>query len=453
MKLLKNILLAVAFTAAGAAFAQQSMTNMSTAELFGTDVDDFMDVNEYHNVQPENVFAYLSYGKDTNDNKLNIGAAHQFKNFYLGGWFGGQLNSWSSTTAFDKDKKATLTNKHSSGNLANGKLLFGINNMGILADISFEPTKDDNKYSNSDSGSKKIELTDNKFKLVTDLKFGINLNGKNDRVYKNWVLLGLDSKVDKHVKKTDGKIANPTDKTDKSVYKLKLGAGTAFDFLEKDAVTHTVGMGLNTSWDIIVNQTEEKKYDRGMFNGKMALDPNWTITYEPNSRFALKTKVGLTGNIDFDVGTDYTDNNGTKTYVNRTYTTKLNFVPSLALGATYKVLPEKFSFNAGFAFNVPKFGWTFSKADTRNSSSGSVESSTSSVAFEFTSNTGKAASYSGFTWIPIKNVTVDANWNLFGDLFESGKFESKLQGTTGSVWDNVNKLLFHKFAFIVSVKL
>lgn len=450
MKLLKNILLAVAFTAAGAAFAQQSMTNMSTAELFGTDVDDFMDVNEYHNVQPENVFAYLSYGKDTSDNKLNIGAAHQFKNFYLGGWFGGQLNSWSSTTSFDKDKKATLINQHSSGELANGKLLFGINNMGILADVKFTP-KTTNKYSNN--GTRKKEETYNMFNLVTDLKFGINLNGKNDRVYKNWVLLGLDSNVNRKVIKMDGKIANSADKTDTSIYKLKLGAGTAFDFLEKDAVTHTVGMGLNTSWDIYVGQTGEKVYDRGMFNGKMALDPNWTITYEPNSRFALKTKVGLTGNIDFNAEKDYTDNNGTKTYAPRTYTTNLNFVPSLALGATYKVLPEKFSFNAGFAFNVPKFGWIFSKMDTRNSSSGSVESSTSSVTFKFDSDTGKAASYSGFTWIPIKNVTVDANWNLFGDLFEAGRLGSKIDGQSGSVWDNVNKLLFHKFAFIVSVKL
>lgn len=450
MKLLKNILLAVAFTAAGAAFAQQSMTNMSTAELFGTDVDDFMDVNEYHNVQPENVFAYLSYGKDTSDNKLNIGAAHQFKKFYLGGWFGGQLNGWSSTTSLDKDKKATLTNQHSSGELANGKLLFGINNMGILADVKFTP-KTTNKYLNN--GTTKKEETYNMFNLVTDLKFGINLNGKNDRVYKNWVLLGLDSNVDRKVIKTDGKIANSTDKTDNSVYKLKLGAGTAFDFLEKDAVTHTVGMGLNTSWYIYANQTGEKEYKRGQFKGVMALDPNWTITYEPNSRFALKTKVGLTGNIDFDVGIDYTDNNGTKTYANRTYTTKLDFVPSLALGATYKVLPEKFSFNAGFAFDVPKFGWIFSKTDTRNSSSGSVESSISSVNFHFDSATGKAASYSGFTWIPIKNVTVDANWNLFGDLFESGRLGSKIDGQSGSVWDNVNKLLFHKFAFIVSVKL
>ncbi|MGP1564505.1 MAG: TDE2508 family outer membrane beta-barrel protein [Treponema sp.] len=450
MKLLKNILLAVAFTAAGAAFAQQSMTNMSTAELFGTDVDDFMDVNEYHNVQPENVFAYLSYGKDATDNKLNIGAAHQFKNFYLGGWFGGQLNSWSSTTSFDKDKKATLTNQHSTDTLANGKLLFGINNMGILADVKFTP-KTTNKYLNN--GTTKKEETYNMFNLVTDLKFGINLNGKNDRVYKNWVLLGLDSNVDRKVIKTDGKIANSTDKTDNSTYKLKLGAGTTFDFLEKDAVTHTVGMGLNTSWNIHVGQTGEKVYNRGQFEGVMALDPNWTITYEPNSRFALKTKVGLTGNIDFGVGIDYTDNNGTKTYSNRTYTTKLDFVPSLALGATYKVLPEKFSFNAGFAFNVPKFGWIFSKTDNRNSSSGSVESSTSSVNFHFDSATGKAASYSGFTWIPIKNVTVDANWNLFGDLFETGRLGSKIDGQSGSVWDNVNKLLFHKFAFIVSVKL
>lgn len=37
-------------TVFGFGFAQRSMTKLSTAELFTTDVDDFMDVNEWHNL-------------------------------------------------------------------------------------------------------------------------------------------------------------------------------------------------------------------------------------------------------------------------------------------------------------------------------------------------------------------------------------------------------------------
>lgn len=137
MKLIKNILFGAAFIAAGAAFAQQSMTDASTSGLFGTDVDDFMNVNEYHNVQPENLFPYLGYER-TGNGEINIGAAHQFKKLYLGSWFGGTLNNWSSSTTFDKDGKPSIKNSTgTSTNKANGKLLFGINNMGILADVSF----------------------------------------------------------------------------------------------------------------------------------------------------------------------------------------------------------------------------------------------------------------------------------------------------------------------------
>ena len=98
-------LLTVCFTAA---FAQTpphvelmrlsptSMTNESTRGLFGTDVDDYLDVNEWSNVKPEKLFGFLSYGKSGTD-KLNFGLAGPVAGkFYLSGFFGGQLNSWTS---------------------------------------------------------------------------------------------------------------------------------------------------------------------------------------------------------------------------------------------------------------------------------------------------------------------------------------------------------------------
>lgn len=450
MKLIKNILFGAAFIAAGAAFAQQSMTDVSTSGLFGTDVDDFMNVNEYHNVQPENLFAYLGYER-TGNGEINIGAAHQFKKLYLGSWFGGTLNDWYSSTTFDKDGKATINNNTgTSVNTANGKLLFGINNMGILADVSFTP-KSGNKYEKTPAT--KTEETANKFILKTDVKLGMNIGGKNDRVYKTWALLGLDSNVDKYEKKIDGKIGAPTDKTDKSKYTIKVGAGTYFDYLKKDALTYGFGIGLNTDWDINVNRIQEKKIEHGEFEGRMNFDPNWTVTYEPSSRFAFKTKIGLNGDIKFNTGKDYTDNDGTKNYeANRDYTTGFKFQPSLALGTTYQVVPEKFSFNAGVEFKTPKFGWDFTKKDTRNPSSGSVDSSTFGVTYEVKTSTGMIGTSSGFTWMPTKNVTVDANWNLLNNLFD--KFRSNLdEGSGTSIWNTANKIFVHNFGFLVSVKL
>lgn len=449
MKLIKNILFGAAFIAAGAAFAQQSMTDVSTSGLFGTDVDDFMNVNEYHNVQPENIFAYLGYER-TGNGEINIGAAHQFKKLYLGSWFGGTLNNWSSSTTFDKDGKPTIDNKTTTSNKVNGKLLFGINNMGILADVSFQP-RAGNKYEKNSAA--KTEDIHNTFVLNTNLKFGMNIDGKNDKVYKNWVTLGLVSDVNKEEKTTDGKVVIPSDKKETSKYTIKLGAGTYFDYLKKDALTYGFGIGLNTGWDINVKRTQEKITEHGEFEGRMNFDPNWTVTYEPSSRFAFKTKIGLNGDIKFNTGKDYTDNDGTKTYdASRAYKTGLEFSPSLALGATYQVVPEKFSFNAGMEFKTPKFGWEFTKTDTRNASSGSVDSSAFGVAYTFTSSTGKIDTHSGFTWMPTKNVTVDANWNLLSNLFDN--FKSKLdEGSTTSIWNTANKIFVHNFGFLVSVKL
>lgn len=449
MKLIKNILFGAAFIAAGAAFAQQSMTDASTSGLFGTDVDDFMNVNEYHNVQPKNLFAYLGYER-TGNGEINIGAAHQFKKLYLGSWFGGTLNNWSSSTTFDKDGKPTIDNKTTTTNRVNGKLLFGINNMGILADVSFQP-RAGNKYK-KDPATKEEDIHNN-FVLDTNLKFGMNIDGKNDRVYKNWVTLGFVSDVNKEEKTTDGKVMTPLDKKETSKYTIKVGAGTYFDYLKKDALTYGFGIGLNTGWDINVKRTEEKKTNHGEFEGRMNFDPNWTVTYEPSSRFAFKTKIGLNGDIKFNTGKDYTDNDGTKTYdTSRAYKTGLEFSPSLALGATYQVVPEKFSFNAGMEFKTPKFGWEFTKTDTRNASSGSVDSSAFGVAYTFTSSTGKIDTHSGFTWMPTKNVTVDANWNLLSNLFDN--FKSKLdEGSTTSIWNTANKIFVHNFGFLVSVKL
>ena len=87
-----------------------SMTNGSTHGLFGTDVDDYLDVNEWSNVKPEKVFGFLSYGwKDTNEIKFGL-AGQVAGKFYLGGFLEGQGYSWTSekdTKKKGKDKNTT----------------------------------------------------------------------------------------------------------------------------------------------------------------------------------------------------------------------------------------------------------------------------------------------------------------------------------------------------------
>nr|WP_180485125.1 hypothetical protein [Treponema socranskii] len=146
MKLLKKILIGAVFMTAGFAFAQTSMMKISTANLFGNDVDDFMSVNDWQNVQPKNMFGYLGYGQ-TGKSNIELGLSRMFDPFYMGAWFGGSVG-WTSKTETDNNGKNTLTNKTNETDGAHGKVIFGINNLGFLADVRFKPNAG-NKYEKS----------------------------------------------------------------------------------------------------------------------------------------------------------------------------------------------------------------------------------------------------------------------------------------------------------------
>lgn len=468
MKLVKKIVMgaAVAITAAGLAVAGDvkeptSMTSNSTAGLFGNDVDDFMNVNEYQNVQPEHVFGYLGYGDD-GAGKINFGLARQFNKFYLGAWFAGNVNGW--TIKNDKNDESPKTDEfstqHDTTNTVYGKVLFGLNNMGILANFAFTPQGASNKYVNNKEAK---TLTENpKFDLNTSVKFGTNLEGKNDRVYKTWAELGLNSKVRQESLKKDGKYENAThifeDKG--STYELILNGGTSFDVYAANDITQTIDLELDTSWTlppITVKKTKDGNTDAiGAFDMGLTFKPAWTLAYEPEeSKFGLKTKAELETAFTYTQGNDSTKPpKGDKSYVSpRTYTTKIDLTPSLAVGAIYKVVPEKFQLNAGAKFMVPTINWSNTKIDKRKADSGKVEYTHETGELKFNSKNGELELKSGFTWTPSDKVTVDANWDILKTLLGTNFQTRDFGGDGKTIWNSLNVLLFHKFGFLVSVKL
>lgn len=467
MKLVKKIVMgaAVAITAAGLAVAgdatePKSMTSKSTAELFGNDVDDFMNVNEYQNVQPEHVFGYLGYGDD-GTGKINFGLARQFNKFYLGAWFSGNVNGWTIKNEKDdgSTKKDEFSTQHDTTNDVYGKVLFGLNNMGILANFKFTPQGTSNKYANNKEAK---TLTENpNFNLDTSVKFGMNLEGKNDRVYKTWAELGLNSKVRQESLKKDGKYENSThifeDKG--STYELILNGGTSFDVYAANDITQTIDLELDTSWTlhpITVKKTKDGNTDAiGAFDMGLTFKPAWTLAYEPEeSKFGLKTKAELETVFTYTQGNDSTKPpKGDKLYVgSRIYKPMIDLKPSLAVGAIYKVVPEKFQLNAGAKFNVPTVNWTYTKTDTREANSGKVKSTNETGTLKFTSAAGDFKLTSGFTWTPSDKVTVDANWDIL-NAFLGNNFQTNTDPAAGKFWDNFNLLVFQKIGFLVSVKL
>lgn len=256
----------------------KSMTNESTKELFGTDVDDYLDVNEWSNVKPEKLFGFLSYGKSGND-QLNFGLAGPVAGkFYLSGFFGGQLNSWTSkkeTKNKGKDENKTTT-KTTSENTASGSLLFGFDNIGIMGSFTYKPGTNNGTVTDKLT---KTTVTKNKFNLEVALKAGMNITGSENKIFKASAELGLTSKVDKEITKTTGSSPSYDLTSNDSEHTLRLNGGVGFDFAHNGPVTQGASFALNTEWNIYPIVTSDnsstnikvKKY--GRLSDTLTLDP------------------------------------------------------------------------------------------------------------------------------------------------------------------------------------
>ena len=453
MKIQKKLFVfAVLLMAASLVFAQTSMTSHSTQELFGTDVDDFMNVNEWQNVQPKNIFGFLGYGK-TGKGSINLGLAHQFKAFYLGTYFEGQVNSWISKKETSGNTETSTSTQHKS----NGKLLFGFGNIGVMTDMSYQP-KVGNKVSWTEAT--KTKQTDNLFKLDFNLIAGMNLN-LNNKLFKISAKLGLESDIDKKTTKKDSKL---TKFTDGSKYDLVINAGLSHDLSSKDGLTHTVLADLDTRWGIWPTKRDEEvlggvtttDYKYGELKDIITLTPKYQIAYEPEGKFAFKAEAAFGIGFDFDNEYNYTrrvvsSGGDTKTYnASRKYKTTLSLKPALKTAFTYAPV-SKFKLNFGLGFNVPSNNWVFNKTETRDAGNGNVTKTDKDNTFTFNTNDGKFTASSGFTWLITENVTFDANWDIVDHLLKT--FSTDLtEGDGKNFWETVNKLVVHNIKFALSVK-
>lgn len=471
MKLSKKLLatallLAVCFAAVSAAerIDPKSMTNESSKGLFGTDVDDYLDVNEWSNVQPTKMFGFLSYGTSGTD-KINTGFAMPVGKFYLGAFFGGQLNSWTSEVG-------TRTGaKHGSGsfsasstkttNKASGSVLFGFNNIGILGNITYTPGSGNRTDHHKTLGG--VKLDNNQYTLDVAAKAGFNVTGPKDILFKTSAEVGITSKVNK-LRVTDKTVSPDTyTMVNGNEHDLHINGGVYFDFAHNGPVTQGASLSLNTDWTIYPTLTGRTKsagktidtYTYGRWHDAITLEPSWSITYEPEgSKVALKAKVGVPIAFDTKIEHNYTKTDGKKAYNKaRKHTTTINFTPELKAGLTYAPI-AKLRFNVGAEVAVPKFGWTITKTQYRKVDDGTVDSYTGgtvrSYGYHFDTADGKITLASGFTWFITQNVTFDANWKLTDNLLNG--FSHKLKNDE-NIWKTINKVLVHEVGFMLSVKL
>lgn len=481
----KIVLIVLVFgTIFGAAFGDsiridpKSMTAASTQELFTTDVDDFLNVNEFANVMPSKIFGFLGYGDD-GTKAIQLGFATQLKSIYIAGFFGGLPTVWESKTEPQANNKKKTTIKTTRTDPATGTLLVGFKNMGVSGSFTFKPNTGNQRVIDETA---KTDVTDAKFDTNANLKFGMNTNGPKDWVFKSYAELGVESKTNKTTNKNNG--TKITSITDTSSNDLLLNAGTAFDFFQKDSVTQGFAVGLETKWilpepktGITIDNGKETAYTKTVgAAGNVAsaydtnkghiikLAPAYTIAYEPEGKFAVRAQASLPLSFDLRSEKDYDETKSASVVQPKVYATSRKhrvytyFEPTLAAAVTYRPI-SKLCLSLGAGFKVPAFGWQTDTTQTRNASDGKVTKTETTVTWNFNSNSAdfKFEASSGIAWYVTDKVTVDGSWNiaknLLNNTFKTQLAENNSASDHEKFWANLNKLLVHNVSFLISFKL
>ena len=445
--MLRKLVLVCACTLCiGMLSAQVSYTNVSTAGLFSNDVDDYMNVNDWTNVNPEKFFGFISY--ETNG-YINTGAAHQFKKIYFGGFFKGAFDAFKTdlstldgkTSGSVKTDGATRYNFDTSG-------LFGFGKYGLKTSLSYNPTEVNNTTTNT--GTKTVEWK-NKYILTPSVEFGFNQDFK-DYVLQPHFGAEVVFNVDKHTKKEDGTLKL---RDDKSKYKLGLKAGLGIVFPKKGNIEQDMSYDLKTAFTFYPEKTglvgTDDQITKGRADNTIRLEPGYRLTYTPSDRLWLKFGAELPLNLNWVDQAEYTEVGGVKTYTaNRARDCYFKIEPAIKLATMFDAVPNKFRLNAGVDFALPELTWKFYRIENHSNPT------RSGTEFTYKAALAGITWHSGFSWFFGKRVTFDMQWDILQKLFTNSN--SKLETSTALngqnvFFHNLNTILMHNFSAMVVVKI
>lgn len=416
----------------GAAFAQQSMTMESTAEQFDNDIDKFMSVNDWSEVEPERAFLFAGLSPNSSyGNDMQLGFAKQFSSLYFGTYFAGKLPDFTFNKGEKKNvEKAAVPSLESS-------FLFGFSNMGIKINLKLSDMDSDDNFHKTYKDAK-TEEWGRKFKLDTGVDFGINLG--SDKVYKVTAGIALNSNVNTQKTKTNGSIQSFSDK---STYTLRLKGGVESDYADNGAITQTWGVDAATDFAIFPSKTSYKpsnknyEYTKGIFAFAVRVEPKWALKYRTeDEKFALKftTQAEFVTSMRKDY--DYTEIGDNKTY-NQNRKTVNNFyvTPKFKLGFEYAP-KEVIKLHAGIGVDCPSIYTEITKDEKREANSGALKDTDKSSVTNLNGTNLNGELSLGFAWYITPNVAFDASWNIL-----SGGFST-----------SINQIMNSKLSFAIAAK-
>ena len=465
MKKIRYIIGVAAFALCSVAFAQQSRTYNATQSLYESDVDDYMSVTDFTNVEPENIFAFTNFYSGT----PSFGVAKEFGTVYTGLYFSGWFNRPYSTSKTAEVLGTTYTGtiKGSGAGLDEDDInsvlgagmsdgfqlpdydssypktvsmaaLVGIKDIGIKLNLYFDPH---NSYTlNWSDGTESIEYS-GKSKSSTEiaLSAGTKLD-KETFVLTPWGRLSWTgySEHDELVDKTPTEtVTIKNNYGDNNYFEISGGVGME---TKKEDLTHTLDLYLRGnftlydkqlySWTSTDPAATSHETTREQFAFGLYMTPSYKLQFDPEERFSIALKAGLPiGYYRYSRGPEFEDN------VQQDYEySAVDFYlsPSVDVAARWFAIPDKLTVNLGLGANFNNLlGYSYhatAHSDAHN-------------AWKFLDGGVSLSASTGVSFDFAKGITLDTSYNIVR------AYNSELGTKLSDIWSLSN------MSFQLSVKL
>jgi hypothetical protein len=377
-----------ALLAAPGLWAQASNTSDATASIFSTDVDSYMDVNDFGDVAPDAFFSWLrpsTWG-------FEAGYARYLGGGYLGLYGGGSfLNGGFSKTVTENNAGSLETPAPADNGMSwNSQvdILYGTESLGGFKLSLYTSGSNNDTDLTETSSNDSTETKNRNFRVSPWLDWGKNFSA-GPGVFKFAVGLGTSFYINNTTYTTVASGATTREETYHYGYTtIGLNPRVTWVMNPRGNAQSELYAGYSLSFRIYpdlyrenpkaTTGVKEQEWDRSYTSHNLAA--SFKTTYTTTDTFSWGWLAGLSFNIStYDEGkTKTTLGNGTSSTGTDTYeSTDFGFSPWGNLGISYKLKPGVLTLNGGITVYLP-FGLDTSGSED---TTGTVTTETSSISF------------------------------------------------------------------------
>lgn len=412
-------------------FAQTSNTSNATQNLFGNDVDAYMNVNSWSTVAPENFFAYARFSGGT----PYLGFAKDFGAFYWGTYFTGNFGNLDNEKTVTGDN-TSFDNHSGNNNTANFTFnnLFGFGNIGVKVLFDYY-----------DYGSSKV--TTGTTTTTVDVKrigFGVRVGLSDFELAGKSVLPYAEFFIRTPYSGSKTVVDNGTETTttgDSRQTYMSIIAGGDIILSDTDALNQTLSTWVRYSSYSYKDGEKEATVNGVQVQQKYLKDSYfyfpvyYTAKFNVTDKLAFAVKPGLYNYIRMQQTAE------------KVKSTTFTIDPSLTAGLTYDT-GKKVILNAGVSIGnlLPTFTMT-TETDTTNDPSTKISTTT------LNATNGNLSFSSGFAIKPTNNLTIDCSFDIISHLLGTD-FTSDLNTGSGyTIWETLNNIFVRDISFQISYKM